>query len=130
MRAEAKQISWARSSRPNSDEDGRERPERVRLDHVDADLEERGVKVAHEVGAGEAEHVDAALALGAAVVVDGWLPEMEVGADGAVEDDDALVHHVQKGHDLRLPAACRPSRAVQDVAIGSGGDEDLHEEGR
>ena len=44
------------------------------------------------------EHVDAALELGAAVVVGGRLAQMEVGADGAVEDDDALVHHVQKGH--------------------------------
>ena len=94
----------------------RERAEGGRLDDVDADLEERRRASRDDVGPGEAEHLVAALELGAAEVVDGQARGLEVGAEGAVEDDDALVHHVQERHDLRLPAACRPSRAVQDVA--------------
>ena len=89
---------------PNSVEHGGERTEGVRLDDVDADVEERRVQVPDHVGTGEAEDVDAALVRRAAVVVERRLAEMEVRADSAVEDDDTLVHLVQERHPIRLPA--------------------------
>ena len=101
---------------PELGEHGGERTEGVRLDDVDTDLEERRVQVAHHVGTGDGEDVDTALVRGAAVVVERRLAEMEVRADCAVEDDDALVHLVQERHPVRLPAPRALSRAVQHVA--------------
>ena len=78
-------------------------PKRGRLDHVDADLEERVVHVRDHVGAGEHEHLVAALEVGAAEVVGAEVEVLDVGAERAVEDDDALGDGVEVGlggHDL------------------------------
>ncbi len=90
-------------------EDGRERAEGVRLHDVDADVEERGVQVADHVRSGHGEGIDAALDVGTAVVVDGWLAQMEVRADGAVVDDDALVHRLQERHSRQATGALSSS---------------------
>ena len=50
-----------------------------------------------DVGPGEAEHLVAALELGAAEVVGRQVEALDEGAEGAVEDDDALVDRVEEG---------------------------------
>ena len=52
------------------------------------------------------EDVGAALEVGAAVVVGGELQRLEVGAGGAVEDDDAVADDIEEGgtwHPARIP---------------------------
>ena len=84
-------------------EHGREAAEAGRLDGVDADVEERRVHAGDDVGAGEAEHLVAALERGAAEVVGGEVETLDVRAERAVEDDDALVHRVEVGLPGQVP---------------------------
>ena len=76
-------------------EDGGEAAEAGRLDGVDADVEERRVHPGDDVGPGEAEHLVAPLERRAAEVVGREVETLDVGAEGAVEDDHPLVHGIE-----------------------------------
>ena len=73
----------------------RQRPERVGLHHLAADLEERPVEVGDHVGPGVDEDLVAPLEGRPAEVVGRQSPELEVGAGGAVVDDDPLADGVE-----------------------------------
>ena len=91
----------------------REAAEARRLDGVDADVEERGVHAADDVGPGEAQHLVAALERGAAEVVGGQVEALDVRPEGAVEDDDPFGDGIEVG----LPGHC-PLNATGDPAPG------------
>ena len=69
------------------DRGGAERPD---LDHVAADLVERAVDLGDQVRAGADQDLVAALELGPAEVLRAQAQQLQVGAHGAVEDEDAL----------------------------------------
>ena len=78
----------------------RQGAEAVGLDHVDPDVEERPVQVGHHVGPGVAQELVAPLHGRSAEVIRAQMAQLEVGPGGAVEDDHALAHGVEKGvHD-------------------------------
>ena len=68
----------------------RGRPERPRFDHVAADLVEGAVDLGDQVGAGVDQDLVAALELGPTEVLRAQTQQLQVGAHGAVEDEDAL----------------------------------------
>ena len=88
------------------------RAEAGRLDDVDADLEEGVVHAGDHVGSGGDEQLVAALEGLAAEVVGGEVERLHVGAEGAVEDDDAL------GDEIEVPALLHGLTRVP-VASGS-----------
>ena len=67
-----------------------QRPERVRLDDVDPDLEKRPVQLLDDGWTCDAQHLVAALERLAAEVVGAQLAKLEVGAGSAVVDHDAF----------------------------------------
>ena len=103
----------------------RRRAEGVGLDHVAADFEEGAVHLCHEVGTGLDEPLVAPLELGPAEVIGLESEQLQVGAHGAVEDDDPLAQGLQVGgcgwiepaeqlrggggHPNRIPVAPRPT---------------------
>ena len=74
-----------------------EAAEAGRLHGIDADVEEGGVHAGDDVGPGEAQDLVAALERLPAEVVGREVETLHVGAEGAVEDDDALVHRLEVG---------------------------------
>jgi hypothetical protein len=78
-------------------ENRRERPERRCLDGVDADGEERLVHRANDVGAGEAQHLVAALEGRPTKVVGSEIEALDEGSECSVENDDALVEGFEVG---------------------------------
>ncbi len=82
-----------------------EGPEGVGLHHVAAHLEERGVQLGHHVGAGDGQDLIATLQRRPAEVVGAEVTQLEVGAGGPVENDDALAHRLQESHGHRVPTA-------------------------
>ena len=76
-------------------EHGGERAERVGLDDVDADLEERSVEISDDVRPRHDQHFVAALERRTAEVVRSEPAQLEVRAGRAVEDDDALGKQVE-----------------------------------
>ncbi len=94
-------------------EHDREGAERVGLDDVHTDVEERAVEVLHDVRACHDEHLVAALELRSAEVVRSELAQLQVRAGRAVEDDDALGQQVEvSGHGPpRLPGGQAPAAA-------------------
>ena len=91
-------------------EDDGERAERVGLDHVDADVEERTVEPLDRVRFRDDEDLVAALELRAAEVVGRQLLELEVRPGRAVEDDHPLAQRGQVGRGRRVEAAERDRR--------------------
>jgi len=79
------------------DEHDRKRAEGVRLDDVDADLEEGPVKVPDHVRTREHEHLVAAFEGVAAEVVGAEIAKLQVRTGRAVEDDDALARNFEVG---------------------------------
>ena len=88
--------SWQRSGMPYSTSTHGMTPKLSVSTTSDADLEERAVEVGDDVGPGVAQHLGAALEGGAAVVVERQFAQLEVGAGGAVVDDDAVVYGLQE----------------------------------
>ena len=84
-------------------EHGREAAETRRLDGVDADIEERRVHPADDVGTGETEELVATLQRFTAEVVGGEVEALDVRAEGAVEDDDPFGNGIEVG----LASHCR-----------------------
>ena len=89
-----------------------------RLDGVHADLEERAVHALDDVGPGQDDVFVAAFELGAAEVLGGEVALLDVGAEGAVEHDDALAHCVQiaLGHGKRVVVRRSAARTVSGRA--------------
>ena len=77
-------------------EHDRQGAERVRLDDVDANLQERAVQLLDDVRAREAQHLVATLERLAAEVVGAELAQLQVGARRSVIDDDALACTVSR----------------------------------
>ena len=99
-------------------EHDRERAEGVGLDDVDPDVEERAVQRVDDVGLGDDQDLVATLEGGAAEVVGAQMLELEVGAGGAVEDEDAL-GPVRSGTGRQRPGRANGGRDVD--SIGSPG---------
>ena len=72
-----------------------QRTERVRLDNVDADLEEGAVKLPHDVRTAEAQHLVATLEPFAPEVMGAQFAQLQIGAGGAVIDDYALARRLE-----------------------------------
>ena len=87
-----------------------EAAEARRLQHVDADVQERVVHRADDVGPGEAEHLVAALEARAAEVVGGEVESLDERAEGTVEHDDALPDGLEVG------LAGHPDQAIHQFA--------------
>jgi hypothetical protein len=75
----------------------RRRAERVGLDDVGTGREVEARQSAHDLGAGDAEMLVAALERRAAEVLGGQVEALERGAGGAVEHQDALVERFEQG---------------------------------
>ena len=75
---------------------GGETAERVGLDHVDADVEERAVEVGHHVGPGVDQDLVATLERRAPEVVGAEVACLQRRAGGAVVDHDAFTHGVEE----------------------------------
>ena len=75
----------------------RQGPEGVGLDHLAAHLEERPVEVGDDVGAGGDQDLVAALHGRPAEVVGAEVAQLQVGAGGAVVDEDPLARRVEIG---------------------------------
>ena len=97
MRAAATLISWAAVGDVVLGQHGAEAAEAGGLDGVDADVEEGGVHPGDDVGPGQAQHLVAAFEGLPAEVVGREVETLDVGAEGAVEDDDPLVHRLEVG---------------------------------
>ena len=95
-----------------AERDGEERPERGRLDHVDADLEEGVVHPGDDVGPGDDEHLVAALEGLAAEVVRAQPEHLHVGAEGAVVDDDPLDSPIPGTSRVLARGGVRPGRLM------------------
>ncbi len=74
-----------------------ERAEARRFNDVDPDGEELVVHAGDDVRPGEAQHLVAALEGGSTEVVGAQIQRLDEGAEGAVEDDDALLDRVEVG---------------------------------
>ena len=65
-----------------------ERSESIGFDDVDAHVEKRSVQIPDHIGPTKGENVDATIELGPTEVIVGQTQCLEVGAGGAVEDDN------------------------------------------
>ncbi len=92
-----------------------ERAEAVGLDHVDADVEERAVEGLDHIGARRHEDLVAPLELRATEVVGSEVSQLQVGAGGAVEDEDALGEgaQVRRGARIQTSEQCGGCRHDQ-----------------
>ena len=97
MAALAREISWSRSAMPYSPSGIENDAERVGLDDVDTELAVGAVELLDHVGPGDAEDLVAALELRTAEVVGREVLLLQPGAGGAVVDDDARLHGLEKG---------------------------------
>ncbi len=80
----------------------REGPEGVGLDGVDADREEAPVEIGDDGRPGHGQDLVAALQGRTTEIVGAEVAQLEVGAGGAVEDDDALAKSLEESpHDER-----------------------------
>ena len=79
--------------------------ERAGLDDVAPDLEERTVYLGDEVGAGTDQDLVATLEVGAAEVLGAQAQHLQVGAHGAVEDQDPLPQRLEIGGCGRVETA-------------------------
>ena len=95
MRAEVAASSRVRAGQAVFGQDPGERPEAVGFHHVAADVEERPVQVGDHVRPGGHEHLVAALEGRAAKVVGSEVAQLQVGADGSVENHHSLAHGLQ-----------------------------------
>ena len=100
----------------------REPAERVRLDHIDADVEIRGMEVGHHVGPRHVEDLRAPFELRAAEVVERQVAGMDTGAGRPVEHHDAFTHGVEKGtHASMLRAGVHAQgQFPRRAAVGTG----------
>ena len=99
-------------------EHGAEGAEGGGLDRVDADVEVLAVHLADEVGPREHEVLVAALERGAAEVVGAEVLALHPGAEGAVEDEDALAQGFEEvGHSPQGTGAVRALLALSSALV-------------
>ncbi len=91
-------------------EDGPEGAERVGLDHVATDFEERSVDPVDDVRPGDHEELVASFEVGATEVVGGEPGQLQVGPHRTVEDDHPFGGGAQVGRRGRITVGHRPPR--------------------